>query len=172
MQTVTTEQNRSDAANVNGLRVRLERLVTSQQRMQRVNSYVRNRNVRGLKEMGYTDDGIAALLNGTKPHLGGGFFPTYKLDHAAAQIRAVRAEIEAAELASGDIPNLVDADGYTYRHDALAVAFSFLAKPDKAIRALLRRHGFVRSSGEFQYSREWSSAALRAAASVRRVLDV
>ena len=172
MQTVSTEQNQNVASNMTDLRARLEKLVTSQQRMQRVNSYVRNRNVRGLKEMGYTDDGIAALMNRAKPHLGGGFFPTYKIDNATAQIRAVRAEIEAAELASGDIPNLIEADSYSYRHDALSVTFTFLAKPDKAIRALLRRHGFARSSGDFQYSREWSSAALRAAASVRRVLDV
>lgn len=172
MQTVTTDRTNDSAANtITILRDRLDKLTTSHQRMQRVNSYVRNRNVRGLKEMGYTDEGIAKLFSGKKPHLGGGFFPSYKVDNAAAQIRAVRAEIEAAELASGDIPHQVEGDAYTYRHDALSVAFSFLAKPDKGTRAMLRRFGFVRSSGEFQYSREWSSAALRAAASVRRALD-
>lgn len=175
MQT-TTSTDRTAAQPVAALRDRLDKLTTSHQRMQRVNSCVRNRNVRGLKEMGYTDDGIAKLLSGAKrgakPYQGGGFFPSYKIDHAALQIRTVRAEIEAAELASGDVPHQVEGDAYSYRHDALSVTFSFTAKPDKGTRAILRRFGFMRASGEFQYSREWSSAALRAAASVRRALDV
>ena len=166
----TTTEN--TASPVEALRARLDKLTASQQRMQRVNSYVRNRNLRGLKEMNYSDDEIAALLNRAKPHLGGGFFPAYKITNAASQIRTVRAEIEAAELASGEVPQLLESDEYTYRHDALSVSFSFMAKPDKATRAVLRRHGFARSSGEFCYSREWSSAALRAAASVRRAISV
>lgn len=172
MQNVTIDQNHIAEANVTDLRVRLEKLMTSQQRMQRVNSYVRNRNVRGLKEMGYTNDGIAALVNGAFPHQGRVLFSTYKLDYASAQIRAVRAEIAAAEMASGEIPSQVETDTYTCRHDAQAVTFWFLSKPDKGTRAALRRFGFVRSGGEFRYSRECSSDVLRAVASVRRVLDV
>lgn len=164
-------ESSSHSSPVAALRDRLERLTASHQRMVRVNSYVRNRNTRGLKEMGYSDEHVAKLLEGVKPHLGGGFFPKYKLDNGAAKIRTVRAELSAAELANGEMPGCVETGTYTYRHDALSVSFRFLAKPDKAARAILRRYGFVRSNGDFAYSREWSSPALHAAAAVRQYLD-
>lgn len=171
MHSKAIDQGGPVAANLPELRARLEKLVSSQQRMCRVNSYLRNGNLRGLKEMGYSETGIAALLSGAKSYLGAGFFPAHKISNTEAKIRAVRSEIQVAELASGNIPMDVENDLYRYHHDALSVTFGFDAKPDKAIRAVLRRQGFIRSSGEFQYSREWSSAALRAASAVRRFLD-
>lgn len=169
---ITTEQGTVSTDQLAALRHRLDKLTTSQQRMQRVNSYLRNRNTRGLKEMGYTDAEIANLFSGAKANRGAGFFASYKLANVASQIRALRAEVSAAELASGDLPSVAEGSNYTYRADALAVSFEFMAKPDKGTRAVLSRAGFVRAGGQFCYKREWSADALRAASSVRLVLDV
>lgn len=171
MQIRTNLRTTTTPTSADSLRARLEKLTACQERMQRVNSYVRNRNVRALKEMGYTDAGIATLFSRSKPHLGGGFFPTYKVTNNATIIRMLRAQLADMEANADAAPALVEGKEYTSRSDGLSVSFTFLAKPDKGARALLRRNGFVRSSGEFTYSREWSAAALRAAAHLRGIFD-
>jgi hypothetical protein len=156
---------------VESLLERLAKLEHHQERMRRVNSLARNRNVRALGEMGYSEAQIASLLSPEHTRHGG-FFPSYKVKTGAAKIRALKDQLRELDVAAGRDSVHVEESEYTYCEDTTErkVTFQFGAKPDKTVRAALRRHGFTRQIGARHYARSLTTTSLRAAAQLRSLL--
>jgi len=157
-----------DAADV--VTAKLAKLEAVRERMRKVNTLVRNRDAKGLKRLGYADTQVARLLQPDSENRCA-FYTDFKLRQNYQQIVALRRrirELEASEHSDVEI----DQDGYVYREDALAhtISFAFGSKPDKALRALLRRAGFVLRPSRNTYERELDGQALKAAAMLREQL--
>lgn len=154
--------SRITAMPISEVRAQLAKLQQSEQRMRKVNSHLRNKNTGALREMGYSATQIDKLLEGESGRANGGHYTCYRFNNVAAKIRTCKAQLRAADAA----PVTHEGQGFVHTRSEVAITFQFDVKPDKPTRAVLRRHGFVRQGAAFQYSRDGSSAAMRAARSV------
>lgn len=154
------------------LREKLGKVEASIGRMRRVNSLVRNRNRRGLLELGYTEQQIEKFFAGDAI-CQGGFFPAYKLRNTAAAAREIKQQLLFLEECEDLEPEYIEAGSFVFEKnpDRVVLCFRFYAKPNKAQRALLRKHAFERSAGEFTYENVWSEATLKTAMSIFARLD-
>lgn len=154
------------------LQTRITNLEAVRDRMRRVNSLVRNRNTRALKEMGYSQAQIEKMLT-PNCDASGGFFPTYKLRNNDTKLRALKSRLKELDALLGRIDLQIEREGYVYTEDGAdgRVSFRFLAKPDKVIRAALRKYGFIHSAAPNIYDRPICSAAIVAANRLRAILD-
>lgn len=150
---------------------KLAKLEAVRERMLKVNTLVRNRNAKGLKRLGYADSKVARLLRPDSENRCA-FYTDYKLRANYQQIVALRRM--ARELESVERPDVsIDQVGYLYREDGAAqtISFRFTAKPDKALRALLRRAGFVLRPSRNTYERPLDSAGIAAVSQLREHLN-
>lgn len=158
-----------DAADL--IAARLAKLEAVRERMRKVNTLVRNRNAKGLKRLGYADSKVARLLQPDSENRCA-FHTDYKLRTNYQQIVALRRM--ARELESMDRLDVsIDQEDYLYREDASGqtISFRFTAKPDKALRALLRRAGFVLRPSRNTYERTLDCAGIAAASQLRDHLN-
>lgn len=136
-----------DPEAVNKLKEKLESLKRSHEWMKNVNAVIRkgkapDTQIPALVALGMTEAQAAELL---KPDFCGriGFAP-YSLQNSNANIRRVEQRIRELERAARNVTTERECDGYTYREDAdeNRVMFLFDGKPNAAIRAILKSHGF------------------------------
>lgn len=145
---------------------RLVKLEAARARMLRVHTLVLNRNAKGLKRLGYARSEVARLLLSERDKRCA-FHVDFKLWTNYQQIVALRRlalDFEALEMRDVSI----DQNGYLYREDACAqtIAFRFAVKPDKALRALLRRDGFVLRLSRNTFGRPLDLPGIAAASGV------
>lgn len=150
---------------------RLAKLEAVRERLRKVNTLVRNRNAKGLKRLGYADSKVTRLLQPDSENRCA-FYTDFKLHNNYQQIIALRRlarELESTERRDVSI----DQEDYLYREDASAqmISFRFTAKPDKALRALLRRAGFVLRPSRNTYERALDCAGIAAASQLRDHLN-
>lgn len=164
-----------DAANK--LKEKLKSLKCSHEWMKNVNAVIRkgktpDKQIPALVALGMTEAQAAELL---KPDFCGriGFAP-YSLQNSNANIRRVEQRVRELERAAErNVTVERECDGYTYREDAdeNRVMFLFDDKPDAAIRAMLKSHGFKWSPTRTAWVRMLNNAGRYAAERVRRELD-
>lgn len=150
---------------------RLAKLEAVRERMRKVNTLVRNRNAKGLKRLGYADSKQARLLQPDSENRCA-FHTHYNLRTNYQQIVALRRMARA--LKSMDrIDVSIDQGGYLHREDASAelISFRLTAKPHKALRALLRRAGFLLRPARNTYERVLDCAGIAAASALRDQLS-
>lgn len=158
-----------DAADL--VAARLAKLEAVRERMRKVNTLVRNRNAKGLKRLGYADSKVTRLLQPDSENRCA-FYTDYKLRTNYQQIVALRRI--ARELEIGERADVcIEQEEYQYREDSGAgtIAFQFSSKPDKALRALLRRAGFVLRPSRNAYERPLDSDGVAAASLLRDHLN-
>lgn len=160
---------RQDAAEL--ITARLAKLEAVRERMRKVNTLVRNRNAKGLKRLGYANSKVARLLQSDSENRCA-FYTDYQLrtnDQQIVALRRMARELESMERHDVNI----DQDGYLYREDASAetISFRLTTKPDKALRALLRRAGFVLRPSRNTYERTLDCAGIAAASQLRDHLN-
>lgn len=165
-----------DPEAVNKLKEKLESLKRSHEWMKNVNAVIRkgkapDTQIPALVALGMTEAQAAELL---KPDFCGriGFAP-YSLQNSNANIRRVEQRIRELERAARNVTTERECDGYTYREDAdeNRVMFLFDGKPNAAIRAILKSHGFKWSPTRTAWVRMLNNAGRYAAERVRRELD-
>ena len=160
---------RTDAADL--IAAKLAKLEGVRERMRKVNTLVRNRNAKGLKRLGYADSKVARLLQPDSENRGA-FYTDYKLRNNYQQIMSLRRLARKLETVDrSDVS--IDQDEYMYREDVSTetISFRFMAKPDKALRALLRRAGFVLRPSRNTYERALDFAGIEAASGLREHLN-
>lgn len=146
---------------------RLAKLEAVRERMRKVNSLVRDRNAKGLKRLGYAASEVARLLQSDCENR-----CTFRTDDKlrANYRKIVALRRMARELESMERLDLsIDQEDYQYREDASAqtISFRFTAKPDKALRALLRRAGFVLRPSRNTYERTLDCSGIAVASELR-----
>lgn len=159
------------------LKEKLESLQRDHQWMKNVNAAIRkgktpDRQIPALVALGMTEAEAEDLL---KPDYCGriGIAP-YSLQNSNANIRRVEQRIRELERAAEkNITTEEQGNGYIYREDAEEnrVMFLFDDKPDAAIRAVLKSHGFKWSPSRGAWVRMLNNAGRYAAERVRRELD-
>jgi hypothetical protein len=99
-------------------------------------------------------------------------FASYQLANNNANIRRIAARIKDLERAQDRAPVERLGDGFTYREDPEEnrAMFLFDGKPDKAVRGLLKRHGFRWSPTRSAWVRQLTGNAQWAAQQVMRDL--
>lgn len=129
------------------LRVELEKLELSQERMKSANKAIRSnktseKQIAALVTLGFTEIQAGELIK--KDFAGRIGFASYSLTNNNANISRVKKRIE--ELERRRERSLVEdvTAGFTYREDAEEnrVLFLFVDKPDEATRTLLKSYGF------------------------------
>lgn len=158
------------------LRAKLADMEDRHERMKRTNALIRREDRAGLEHMGYTADAIDKLF---KPDWRGrAGFASYELTNSSANIRRVRERIAALEKIAERTDREEQGQGYTYREDTEdnRAVFLFDAKPDKAVRDLMKRNGFVFSPtrspvGKSAYVRKLTPNAITTAQWLRPQLD-
>lgn len=162
---------------LNKLREKLESLKSSHEWMKNVNAAIRkgktpDRQIPALVALGMTEEEARTTL---LPDFCGriGFAP-YSLQNSNANIRRVEQRIRELERAAEiNVTMEQECDGYTYREDANEnrVMFIFDGKPEAAIRAVLKSHGFKWSPTRRAWVRMLNNMGRYAAERVRRELE-
>lgn len=162
---------------LNKLREKLASLKSSHEWMKSVNAAIRkgktpDRQIPALVALGMSEAQAQELL---KPDFCGriGIAP-YSLQNSNANIRRVEQRIRELERAAErNVTVEQEGHGYTYREDAdqNRVMFLFSGKPDTAIRAVLKSHGFKWSPTRGAWVRMLNNAGRYAAERVRRDLE-
>lgn len=161
---------------IDKLRVKLAELEERHERMKRTNALLRSNDHAGLERMGYT---AAAIANLFRPdYRGRAGFASYELTNSSANIRRIRDRIAALEKIAERSDREEQGKGYTYREDVEdnRAVFLFDAKPEKALRDLMKRNGFVFSpnrspAGKSAYVRKLTPNAINTASWLRPQLD-
>ncbi|WP_454875504.1 DUF3560 domain-containing protein [Paraburkholderia xenovorans] len=165
-----------DPEAIDKLRAKLADMEERHDRMKRTNALIRREDRAGLERMGYTADAIAKLF--TPDWRGRAGFASYELTNSSANIRRVRDRIAALEKMAERTDREEAGDGYTYREDVEdnRAVFLFDTKPEKAVRDLMKRNGFVWSptrspAGKSAYVRKLTPNAITTAKWLRPQLD-
>jgi vacuolar-type H+-ATPase subunit I/STV1 len=165
-----------DPEAVDKLRVKLAELEERHDRMKSANALIRREDRTGLAALGYTADAIEKLFR--PDYRGRAGFASYELTNSSANIRRIRDRIAALEKIAERCDREEQGQGYTYREDVEdnRAAFVFDAKPDKPVRDLMKRNGFVFSpsrsfDGKSAWVRKLTPAAINTARWLRPQLD-
>jgi hypothetical protein len=149
---------------------KLAKLESARVRMRKVSTLVRNRNAVGLKRLGYGQSKVARLM---QPAL-----DSPCAFYADNQVRAKHNQINALRRTAFELETIHNMDarevcGYEYREDAEGqmVSLRFATKPDKALRAMLRRAGFKLGQCRNTYVRALVGDAIAAVSRFREHLD-
>ncbi|BCZ85766.1 hypothetical protein PTKU64_94410 (plasmid) [Paraburkholderia terrae] len=158
------------------LRAKLADMEERHERMKRTNSLIRRDDRAGLERMGYSADAIDKLFQ--PDWRGRPGFASYELTNSSANIRRVRERIAALEKMAERTDREEEGQGYTYREDIEdnRAVFVFDAKPEKAVRDLMKRNAFVFSptrspAGKSAYVRKLTPNAIATAKWLRPRLD-
>ena len=149
--------------------VRIAKLKAAYERMRKINSLVRKRNVKGLKRFGYSEAQISRLLQ-LENEKRSSIYPDFKLRNSYRKIVALRRL--ARLLDTTDRQDVaIEEESYSYHEDVAAqqIRYRFAAKPDKAIRALLRRAGFELRPSRNAYERNLDEDGIAVLRSCERI---
>lgn len=150
------------------LRVKLDKLVATQERMKAANAAIRLKNTENgdakLSEMGYTSEEIKSLR---EPDFCGRVgYPSYMLSNNNANIKRVRDRITTLEKMQAEpAPEGWDFDGGSVvantEENRLQILFD--EKPDEETRAMLKQNGFRWSPRNSAWQRQLTPNAESAA---------
>jgi hypothetical protein len=142
---------------------KLAKLEAMRGRMRKVSTMVRNRNAVGLKRLGFGQSKVARLMQPANESRCE-FYADNQVRNQYQQINALRRAARALEEHHKEDAR-IGQNGYEYREDTGngRVIFRFAAKPNKALRALLRRAGFVLGANRNTYERTMDGEAPAAA---------
>lgn len=150
------------------LRVKLDKLVATQERMKAANAAIRLKNTENgdakLSEMGYTSEEIKSLR---EPDFCGRVgYPSYLLSNNNANIKRVRDRITTLEKMQAEpAPEGWDFDGGSVvantEENRLQILFD--EKPDEETRAMLKQNGFRWSPRNSAWQRQLTPNAESAA---------
>lgn len=149
---------RGDADAADLVASRLEKLETARQRLQVVSTLARSRDAGGLQQLGYRRPTISRLLNSTgeRALLAE---PTVRILVTERQIATWR---ELAQQLAMDEGALEQAGAALVDETGARVLYRFASKPDKSLRALARRAGFLPAGVRNTYARALDAQALTA----------
>lgn len=168
-----------DPAAIDKLKARMAQLQHAHEAMRVLNAVIRRHAKQDI-------DGCSAALVATgligeenarnllTPDYAGriGFAP-YQLQNSNANIRRIADRIKALEKIADCPATEHNGNGYTYREDPQEnrAMFLFDAKPEKATRDVLKRHGFRWSPSRNAWVRQLTGKAKWAAREAIRALD-
>jgi len=153
------------------LKAQLADAQAAQERMKKVNAFIRREDRDGIKNLGYSDDDTTQFF---KPDFCGRVgFPSYRLSNNNANINRLKDRIAELERHAERTDKERVGSGYTYREDTAEnrVMFLFDGKPSEQIRKLLKRNGFKWSPSRGAWVRALNNVGVTVGQIVCKSLD-
>lgn len=161
-----------DPEAIDKLSAKLTKLESDQDKMKKINAFIRKNNRSGLEALGLTAEQTEALF---KPDFAGRIgFPSYALTNNNANIKRLKDRIAQLKKNAERVTTSKTGSGYEYKEstEENRVMFFFDAKPTKEIRKTLRKYGFNFSrSRNNAWVRQLNGNGIYAAQCICKILD-